>query len=449
MCIALIPTVTLALAATPPAEPHVAEFPDLELSLELPPLEELEEYLDGEAAVRRGLWTGTLGETFVEVSLEVLGPDYGRFVEPDELTDQIESYRHEQVQRSGARFVFEERELRSGSYGAAPYASIAMAHNITPEGDRFSTLFHMAGLLPDGAYTVNVECRPAVDFDALPDVTDFLEDGIRYGGELRDHEWTDEEADARWRDFVQADLADEMREPLRTDHYIVLTNASGGKVFARKLEECYEEIQEVFPFPEVEGRRLMPIFIFRTRDQYVQFQVEKHGRSPEQARQSAGIAFGDCYVTMYESPNDPTHIHELTHQIFKNRLRLAGGGSWFQEGVAEYIETRPNERGNVARQVKKGRHVPLREFFQLPSLLYSASQEKGESKAHDNYKQAALLIEFLRESKFGRDGFPEFLAKMGRVPRGDLERIEAVLMDVWEVDVQGLDEEFVEYCKKR
>ena len=49
----------------------------------------------------------------------------------------------------------------------------------------------------------------------------------------------------------------------------------------------------------------------------------------------------------------------MTHQVFGNRLRLDGGGSWFQEGVAEYICTRESERTDAANLVKKGRHVKL------------------------------------------------------------------------------------------
>ncbi len=144
------------------------------------------------------------------------------------------------------------------------------------------------------------------------------------------------------------------------------------------------------------------------------------------------------------------HIHECTHQIFKNRLRLGGGGSWYQEGVAEYIETRENDRNEVARLVKKGRHTPLREFVQLPSLLHSSEDDvRGGSKAADHYKQAALLIEFLSESKFAKAKFKEFLYTVGNLPRGNVELIDASFQDIYGVTIEGLDAEWQKYCKKR
>ena len=39
----------------------------------------------------------------------------------------------------------------------------------------------------------------------------------------------------------------------RTDHYLIMTNSSGGKLFGRKLEENYDDIAKAFPFEDVEG----------------------------------------------------------------------------------------------------------------------------------------------------------------------------------------------------
>jgi hypothetical protein len=200
----------------------------------------------------------------------------------------------------------------------------------------------------------------------------------------------------------------------------------------------------------VAGRKLMPVFLFRTPDEYYDFYVSVHKVSKEQAERSKGHASGDYYATWYEAPNDPVHIHEATHQIFGNRLRLGGGGSWFQEGVAEYIETNANDRGNAARAVKKGEHMKLGEFVTIPSLLHSTDEGiKGGNEAGDLYKQAALLIEFLRESKFGKEKFQTYLHAVGKVRRNDLEAIERVTRDVYGVDLAELDKQWIDYCKKR
>ena len=33
------------------------------------------------------------------------------------------------------------------------------------------------------------------------------------------------------------------RKPIRTDHYVIMTNSSGGKLFAKKMEENYAKIR--------------------------------------------------------------------------------------------------------------------------------------------------------------------------------------------------------------
>jgi hypothetical protein len=235
----------------------------------------------------------------------------------------------------------------------------------------------------------------------------------------------------------------------RTDHYVILTNSSSGKLFAKAMEKNYQTIAKTFPFVEVKGRRLMPVFLFRTPDQYYDFYVNVTGATREKAEKSKGHAWKDYYATWYESPTDSVHIHESTHQIFGNRLRLGGGGSWFQEGVAEYIETSDNDRNEVARLVKKGEHTPLQDFFQLQSLLHSSGEDvRSGSKAGDNYKQAALFIEFLRESKFGQGKFESFLYTVGNLPRNS-DLLEAAFQDIYGVSIDGLEEEWQAYCKKR
>ena len=219
--------------------------------------------------------------------------------------------------------------------------------------------------------------------------------------------------------------------------------------YAKQLEKNYKIIAKTFPFAEVEGRRLMPIFLFRTRENYIAFGMKK-GDTREKAEKSGGHAWKDYYATWYEAPGDPVHIHECTHQVFGNRLRLDGGGSWYQEGVAVYIETSENDRNEVARLVKKGEHTPLRELVQLRSLLHSSVDDiRGGSKAADNYRLAGLLIEFLRESKFGKGKFEEFLYTVGNLPRGNVELIDAAFQDLYGVSIDELDAEWQKYCKKR
>lgn len=262
--------------------------------------------------------------------------------------------------------------------------------------------------------------------------------------------WTDAEARERWRRDVPAEVVDDMRDPIRTKYYIILTNSSGGELFGRKMDECYEKIRKVFPFKDVENERLLPVFLFKTREQYIAYFAKIAGITLEEATRSGGHAWKDYYATAYAAPNDPVHIHEAAHQVFANRLHLGGGGSWFQEGVAVYVERPRNTLTAIATQIKKGKGTPLVVFVQIPSLLMSAAVDiKGGNEAGDHYSQAGLFMEFLAESKFGKSKFQEFVKKIGKLRRSVKADIEAVFQEVYKSTIAQVDAEFVKYCAQR
>lgn len=437
----------LLLSAAPHASAgeHLA---DPGLTLELPDLEGLarNERPGGDLV---GLWAGRLGES--EVQIQVASLDRAKFevTEPEDVLALIENYHAERCEQSGFGLVLGPRDAVAGKFGHVPYAALVRA-DLRRSTAVDGRLWLMAGITEQRAWAIAVEALPQLDEAGTKRIEDFLSRGVTCVGQPRVWQWTDEEARLRWAEFAPEDAIKKLEKPVRTEHYIVLTNSSSGDKFGEKMEECYATIQKLFPFPEVEGRRLMPVFVFRTPDQYYAYYAKIAGTTLEKAKRSKGHAWRDYYATWYDAPQDPVHIHEATHQIFANRLVLNGGGSWFQEGVAEYVETRPNDRNIAARQVKKERHTKLVEFVAIESLLMSAEEDiKGGDEAGDHYKQAALLIEFLRESKFGKERFPAFVSAVGRVPRNDVPAIEAAVKRTYGCTLAELDAQFVEYCKKR
>jgi len=450
--LAVVATAAIAplLGAARPSEGPVV-VPELELELVLPPLEGLAEpeLVEGSQTLRK--WTGKLGSAELSIDLARLDFEMG---EPGDVAELAVD-----TLRRTRRFDVLVREFLTGPYGYAPFVALVEA-TIQDEGHTnvTGTQFVVGGLAQGSSYILHIECRPKPDDAARAGIREFLEKGIRYTGAERDPEWTLEEIEARWLRDAPEDLHEDFQKAIkrkstrkkciiRTEHYLILTNSFSGKKFGKKMEENYDEIVETFPFADVKGRKLMPVFLFRTPDNYYDF-YRRISNLPEDDRsveRSKGHAWRDYYATWYEAPGDPVHIHEQVHQIFKNRLRLSGGGSWFQEGVAEYIESSENDRNAIASVVRRQRHVPLPEFFQLQSLLYSSAS----NQAGDAYKQAALLIEFLHESDFGKKGFEDFLLGIGEVPRGDLEAIEGVLRRVYGVSAAELDVAFQAYCEKR
>lgn len=399
-------------------------------------------------------WRGKLGEKRLELVVSV--PLQANLREPTDVTERARFNLPRDPRKPHDEPRWDSHELISGKFGFVPYASLATrAIRVEGRTDVATLMYYLGGLLETRGYLIVVTLSPAPNKDEDSLVRKFLAQGVAYSGPVREFRWTDEEAHKRWRDAVpDSDKKPRLLETiLRTDHYVILTNSSGGKQFAKKMEECYAKIRSVYPFQDAPGQRLMPVFLFQMPDEYYDFFVKAFDAPLEQARKSKGVAWRDFYATSYEAPNDPVHIHEATHQIFANRLHLWGGGSWFQEGVAEYIETSENERNEAARLVREGQHMPLAEFMQIESLLFSPKDEeadpRGGNRASDHYKQAALIIEFVRESKFGKAKFLEWLHAIGNVKRNDVEAIEAATRAVYGVDLAGFEKEFVAYCKKR
>lgn len=436
-----------AAAAQAPPAGSVQRLDDLSLTVTVP--EGLKEQKRGDDPQVRAAWAGKLGASEVRLLLILLPQAEFGFGEPSQVLTLIGRNLADPTSGGDPAFRFEEVSHHPGPFGWASYATLGASSE--REGVAQAQVLRLTGLLPDHGYALELRAQPALDEAGLAAARDALLRGTTWEGEPRDPRWAEDEALARWREDAPDALADELEDVLRTDHYLILTNSSGGRAFAKKMEECHAAIRKVFPFEEVEGRRLLPVFLFRTNDQYFEFFAKAFDMSVEDGRRTGGVASGDFYATWYEAPGDPVHIHEATHQIFANRLELGGGGSWFQEGVAEYMSTKANERGMAATAVEKGRSVPLAEFVRVPSLVFSAPSEdlKGENQAGNQYKQAALLIEFLRESKWGKAGFLDFVHAVGAVPRNHVGAIEGAIRRVYDTDLAGLEREFVAYCKKR
>ena len=436
-----------------PAAPaaHVEKVEKRGLTLTLPPIEALEPTGAVGGQVERR-WKGKLGASKVDLQLVVLPREKYGLSEPFDVVDLLLGNFQDPKQGGRASYAFEEQRTVSGPFGYVSYAALARGpvddpQSTKPKGVRWL----LGGLLEQDGYLVRVEVEPAPSDADAKRIVEFLEKGIVHEGAKLDPKWSDQEAVERWQRDAPAKTHDKFEGAIRTKHYLILSNSSGADTFAKKVEECYDKIRATFPFEEVPGRRLMPIFLFRTPDEYYEFMAKATRTTIEAARKSKGHAYRDYYATWYEAPNDPVHIHELTHQIFGNRLYLSGGGSWLQEGVAEYVECSKNDLNPAAGQVGRNRHVPLVELMKAPSLLYSAGGETvtGTNDAGDQYKQAAVLIEFLRESKATKKRFLEFLHAVGKVRRNDLEAIEATVQRIYETDVAGLEKLWIEYCKKR
>jgi hypothetical protein len=436
-------------APAPAAPPPPAVFalgPGEELTLALPALEEFTAH-GPKGKQRKGAWEGKAGRSNVWIELRTYERVPMGFHEPEDVTERVAESYADPDDDGDDEFKFTTQELLKGAFGAAPYASLCAGDAPRRKGETGSSgeLLVLGAVMDRYAYSIRVFLRPRASDADRARLRDFLLKGVTAKCPARNVKWTDEEVAERWKWAVKdPKVAEQLKDITRTKHYIVFTNSSAGSLFAKKMEECYAAVKKVFPFPEVEGRRLMPVFVFRMPEEYYQFCVDAAGWSMAKARRSKGHAKGDYYATYYESPNDPVHVHEATHQIFKNLLRLSGGGSWLQEGLAEYMSTSHNERKAFARRATRdGAYIPFTKFVQISSLLNADGVDADAA-----YAQAASLVDFLRDGDFKPELFPKFVAEVGALPRGNLVRIQQAVQRLYGTDLAGVEKEWVEYWKK-
>jgi hypothetical protein len=449
--IALLPLVQQA----PAAQPTTKTFTDLGLTLTLPPsFSAVKELPIGGTLQLRQRWSAKLGSVDLDIQVWALplGSEFD-FREPEDVMEML-LYNLRDAKGGDPSFSFEDQRLVPGSFGVCAYASLARGAVRDREGTQeIATRFMLGGMLEKFGYTVELLASPQPGLEGMKEIAHFLETGIAYKGLVRDPKWTDAEVKERWAKDAPDKLKDKLAQSVRTKHYIIFTD-SGSKgtcaKFGEQMDANYEAIKKVFPFEDLPGRKLLPLFLFLNDDGYFTFFAKQFNTSEEEARKSKGVASGDWYATYFEAKSDPVHIHEGTHQIFKNRLRLPGGGSWFQEGVAEYMSSEKNDRNVAASAVKKGRHTALIDFVKIRSLLFSAEEDKkGGDEAAGHYDLAALLIEFLHDSKFGKDKFQEFVHTVGLAAPNSPAAIERAVKAVYGTDLAGLEKQWVEYCKKR
>ncbi len=261
-------------------------------------------------------------------------------------------------------------------------------------------------------------------------------------------EWSEEEIEVRLKSVFPEELWDKV-DVIESKHYLIFTDSGSGKKFGKILDnEVYDGFRDLFPFDKPANMRRMPIYLFNTRDRYIDFLMRHLDMSRERASSTGGIQYRDYYATSYSSPRAPVHFHECAHQIMKNILRLGGGGSWFQEGIAEYYEDKVrkfNRRAEARMQIRTEQSATWRQLLAAKSMLFSAGENtKGAGGAGGNYGQAASIILFLKEGPY-RKSFDEFLHAMGKVPRSDMGEIERVFQEVYGKGIDELEAEWVEY----
>ena len=253
---------------------------------------------------------------------------------------------------------------------------------------------------------------------------------------------------------------------IQTEHYLLFTNSSRSMAnkFSKGLEGIYDFVQKEFPFEDID--ELLTCYIFNVAEEYYRFCEVKSGWSRAQAENSGGHAhwsprrdggYESYYATHYMSPTADVVTHEASHQIVSTCLGIPGVGSWFQEGVATYLEKKKaNDKPSAAMRtdLRNGDYQPLEAFFSLSSLAGDprAAATRNVDPAlliRRNYTHSGAFIDFLVNTKVksvaGR--FPEFLAAAKERSYYDIGGTLAVQMfrDVYDLSPSELEQLWKEH----
>jgi hypothetical protein len=229
---------------------------------------------------------------------------------------------------------------------------------------------------------------------------------------------------------------------IATEHFDVYTDsAAATSKFPRALEETYGFVKSLLGTPEMEEK--LPVYIFQSPTLYAEFCVRFTGWTKEQAEKTAGHGSGLYFATYYQAPEAPTVTHELTHSIF-HRTSGYGGGSWFQEGVAVYVEyawQKKSAAAEFAPSLRGDRFVRLAEFLAIPTLVAVEDAKGGPLTADRLYLQAGAFYEFLVRGPFA-DRAPSLVRALARTDRAEGESA-AVLAKVLGKDLAAVEKEWI------
>lgn len=292
----------------------------------------------------------------------------------------------------------------------------------------------VAGLLPDGGYLLTATCRPAAPPALEARLDDVLRAMVRWRGAVRDPSWTAAEVRRRWAREIPAALP--LRDVARSEHYVVLSTARIDGDVLRELERGHERLREIVPFADLTPRRLLPVFLFASQDEYHSF------AATQGVLGTRGHSLADACATTVADRE--VLRHELVHQLMHNRVFLGGGGGWLQEGLAEYVSGDPARRTELAARVVRGATMDLWSLIRAWEVPTGAAVE--HETLDDEYELAALAVAFFHDSAWAGDRFPQLVERVGLMAPGDGAAVEDAIADVYGVPFEAVEEAWLQWC---
>ena len=229
-------------------------------------------------------------------------------------------------------------------------------------------------------------------------------------------------------------------ESLDSEHFRLFTTAASGRKLLELLEkELVPRLTRWFGKPAHKVDRLR-VYLHRSRSGY-ELAAVKNGMSEQRAASLEGHSWDGYYSTYYSGPRASVHIHEGVHQYMTAALGLDGGGTWLQEGLAQWIEADFGKRSparaarNTLRK-KKGDFPALKRILVARTFLFRPKERFGLS-CNELYDVSASLVRYLAQEHHNE--FRALISELGVLPPSDLGLLEAAFRRRIGLDLGSLE----------
>ena len=454
MSLSILPVLPLGFALALQGDASVVPFEELALSFRLPAIESIEKKDLGEKCA--GEWLGKHKGSDIHLRFYVLPNSNERFVEPDEIVDTWRGILtgpddERAPEDQGTQFTVGAIRAIPAPAGTSPILAELSLTAVREGADTQGLVLLTAGILPENAWLVRLDAWPAPSAEDTAALVASVEKCVAYEGKVREAKWTDEEALAYWKRIAPPGTEKKWEKPTRTEHFIVLTNSTSPGPYVRKLEAKYATIKKILPYEEVKGRRLLPILLFRTDDDFQAFYRHVYEMETKEEVEEGSLVLDRYLATSCDNDDDHEDLLDLMRLCLWNRQLAPGGGPWFQNGIRQYAATRPKERTEALRAIKNGKFTPLATLLDAGGWVEQARErdERGTTKEAGYWGQSALWMEFLHDGPLPKDSFRKFVATVGAIPGEEPKRIGRAIETIYGMDLAALQKKWVEYFSKR
>jgi len=442
-------------SGAPSALDATFSFPELGLKF-IPPRLDALAIGKSQAETCKGVWTARLGSSDVRLIFHVFrGPAYDN-PEPE---DAVEGWRSSMTNPESADptnllfdYSFGPIRTRSGPFGASPILAVIDAElRLKSDPSKKTWLSIAGGRIADGSWSMRIEVVPRPPAEDIAVWTRWLETCASYEGKLRDPKWTDEDATAFFKSRVPEALQKKVQKPIRTEHFIVLTDSTSSGPYVKKLETKYATVRKALPFEEVPGRQLLPILLFRTDAEFQAHYRRIYKMGPKEEVKEGGVVADHCLATSCENRDDYEDLVDLTKLLMICRLRIWGGPRWFEDGLREYVASKPKTRAETLLVVQVGQFTPIDKLLDDEAWSKRPSDLSiGDPRYEPSYwEQSAMWMEFLRDGAWPAELFPRLLTTIGGLRRGDRAGTKAALESIYGMHLPDLEERWFAFFQRR